>query len=394
MAVQNPLSDGLASKLTARVVYWTNIPAPYMVDRFNALARRENLQFEAWFSARTKKGRSWRVDEGGWDFPHRYLPSINRGAYPLAVPTPLLLGEVPDLLVTLHAAPSFLFGCMLARSRGAKTAFWVLVTFDAWVNRRQWKEAVKSWAFSHVDAVLTPGNDGRRFAERYGTPSERIFWVPQVIDAEYYAQASNLSQREREGLRRALGLHGITFLYVGRLWVGKGLTFLLDAFRDLQSRAVGETTLLLVGNGPDEELLREKAQGAGNVVFVGFHDAETLPQLYAASDVFVFPTLGDPFGLVVLEAMACGLPVVASSASGEIRDRVGEGVNGFIVEPANVRQLLDRMSVLARDAELRRRMGKAGADRVAGQTPDLWAEAFERAVVNIIAMPSVNRDSS
>jgi hypothetical protein len=101
MAVQNPLSDGLASKLTARVVYWTNIPAPYMVDRFNALARRENLQFEAWFSARTKKGRSWRVDEGGWDFPHRYLPSINRGAYPLAVPTPLLLGEVPDLLVTL-----------------------------------------------------------------------------------------------------------------------------------------------------------------------------------------------------------------------------------------------------------------------------------------------------
>ena len=89
--------------------------------------------------------------------------------------------------------------------------------------------------------------------------------------------------------------------------------------------------------------------------------------------------------MVVLEAMACGLPVIATTTAGEITPRVADGVNGFIVPPANSRMLCDRMSVLARDAALRQRMGRASVSKVVGQKPEIWAVAFEQAVEKILA---------
>jgi glycosyltransferase involved in cell wall biosynthesis len=240
--------------------------------------------------------------------------------------------------------------------------------------------------FPRVDAVLTPGQDGRAFARHYGASDDRILTVPQVIDVDHFRRGSDLSLTERDRLRVELGLTGVTFLYVGRLWLGKGLLFLLDAFRNLEKTNI-DTTLLLVGDGTDEEQLRRRCLeiGARKVIFAGFHHADSLPQLYAASDVFVFPTLGDPFGLVVLEAMACGLPIIATNASGEIRDRVADGLNGFIVPAGDSGRLFDRMRILARDRALRERMGRLSANKAVGQTPDFWAQEFERAIASILA---------
>jgi glycosyltransferase involved in cell wall biosynthesis len=378
--------------LKPRVVYWNNIPAPYMVDRFNALSRRGRLEFEAWFSARREPDRSWHVDEETWAFPHRYLPRVNLGSYSLPVPTGIRYERDLDLLISLHSTPSFLLGWAYTRRRGIRTAFWVEVTYDAWIRRRRWKEAVKSRTFPKADAILTAGDDGRSFARRYGAQDDRIHYVPHVIDYDHYARTSSFSPGEREALRAELGVRGVTFTYVGRLWMGKGLTFLLDAFGELQQRETAQVSLLLVGDGRDEQLLRERcdAKRLQNVVFCGFQSDDLLPRFYGASDVFVFPTLGDPFGMVVLEAMACGLPVIATTSAGEIAERVVDGVNGFLVPPASSEELLDRMTLLARDAELRRRMGRASVEKVAGQTPDLWAEAFEQAVEKILSMPRVS----
>lgn len=379
--------------MSARVVYWNNIPAPYMVERFNALAARGNLDFEAWFSARTKQGRQWEVDERTWAFRHRYLPSVDRGTYPFAVPTPLLRREVaPDVLVSLYAAPTFLLGWALARTRGARTAFWVERTFDSWVTRRRWKERLKSTIFPRVDAILTTGDDGRDFALRYGAQRERVHVVPHVVDVNGYARGSALEAGERRDIRDAYELRGVTFAYVGRFLPGKGLDYLLEAFSRLRRDSAMPVTLLLVGAGDGEEALRARCVDSdmSNVVFAGYHDSDFLPALYAAADVFVFPTLGDSFGLVVSEAMACGLPVIATTASGEIAGRVTEGVNGFLVPPADSGALLERMSLLACDPELRRRMGEASRERVAGQTPDLWAAAFEQAIATILEMPRVH----
>jgi glycosyltransferase involved in cell wall biosynthesis len=379
-----------------RVVYWNNIPAPYMVERFNALVMRGHFDFEAWFSARTESDRSWKVEESRWHFSYRYLPSVELGASALALPAPLLRGRAPDVLVSLYAGADFLAGSTLARHRGARIAFWVEVTYDAWVKRRRWKEAVKSRILPAADGILTAGDDGRAFARRYGVSNDRIHHVPHVVDFERLARAARLTEGERDRLRAELGVRGVTFVYVGRLWAGKGLSYLLDAFGGVQARDVGEVSLLLVGDGRDEDELRARARARGlrNVVFCGFQDDDVLPRLYAASDVFVFPTLGDPFGMVVPEAMACGLPVVATRAAGEISERVVEDVNGFVVEPGSSDQLLERMTVLARDADLRAAMGAASIRKVAWQSPDAWADAFEQALAKVLAMPRTGTRSS
>jgi glycosyltransferase involved in cell wall biosynthesis len=373
--------------MTPRVVYWNNIPAPYMVERFNALARRATVDLEVWFSMRTEKDRSWKVDETAWEFQYRYLPQITV-RNPIALPSPLVRGQIPDILVSLYAAPSFMLGWAIARARGARTAFWVEVTFDAWVRRRRWKESAKSLVLPRADGILTAGRDGREFALSYGVPSDRVFIVPHVIDFEHYARGSSAARSSRERVRAELGVRGVTFIYVGRLWLGKGLQYLLDAFATLQRTTAGEVSLLLVGDGVDEDLLRARCreQRLANVVFTGFHDAHSLPRLYAAADVFVFPTLGDPFGMVVPEAMACGLPVIATSASGEIGDRVTDGVNGYIVPPAEAETLCDRMARLV-DDDRRQKMGEFARQKVAGQTPDVWAKAFESAIDVILTMP-------
>ena len=370
-----------------RVVYWNNIPAPYMVERFNALAERGNVDLEAWFSTRTESDRSWQVAEESWRFPYRYLPRIP-GRPAATIPVPIMRAR-PDVLVSLYASPSYILGSALARVRGIRTAYWVEVTFDATITRRRWKEHLKSALLPRADGILTAGRDGAAFAMRYGASPERILTVPHVIDFERYAAGSARARASRDTVRGQLRVHGVTFAYVGRMWSGKGLDQLLDAFAALQRQSTRDVSLLLVGDGTDEARLRRRCadEGLEDVVFAGFHDGDALLELYAAADVFVFPTLGDTFGMVVLEAMACGLPVISTSAAGEIADRIDEGVNGFVVPPADAEVLRERMELLTGDDGLRRRMGEAARAKVAGQSPAVWAEAFEVAVEKIFSLP-------
>ena len=299
-----------------RVVYWNNIPSPYMIDRFNAIAARANMDFEAWFSARTEDDRSWSVNEESWNFRWRYLPKVKVGGQSLAFPPELLGGAAPDLLVGLHADPGFLISHYIGRARGTRIVLWVTPTYDAWIQRRRWKEAVKHIVFSHADAIFTTGSDGRRVAERYGS-DRQVFVLPHSVDCSYLTLRLPAAAAQRSATRAELSIRGVSFLYVGRLWSGKGLDYLIDAFRTFVSTTGLEATLVLAGDGPDEARLRRRALDEGlNVIFPGFYQRDRLARIYAAADIFVFPTLGDPFGHVVEEAMSrCGLkgPVTSSS---------------------------------------------------------------------------------
>ena len=364
------------------VAYWSNIPAPYVVERFNALARRGNLRFEAWFSARRAPDRSWRVDERTWAFDYEYLPRGGVRRATVALPTPLFRRRLPQLIVGLHADPAVLASFPLFRLRGVRTAFWMMTTYDSWVRRRGWKEAVKKSAFSSVDGILTTGRDGRASALRYGASPGALHVLPHFVDFDYFSAQRAVHRSARARIRAELGVSGVTYIYVGRLWRGKGLDDLLTAFAALQREVPQPVSLLLVGDGVDEDRFRERCrrEHVRNVVFTGFRQREELPAMYAAGDVFVFPTLGDPFGHVVEEAMSSGLPVITTDAAGEIRDRVVDGDSGFIVPPALPDALLLKMRLLATDDDLRRGMGEAAFGRARGQTAESWAEAFDAAV--------------
>jgi glycosyltransferase involved in cell wall biosynthesis len=365
-----------------------------MVERFNAVVKRGNVDLEAWFGARTDPGRSWIIDESTWRFPYRYLPRVRIGRHRLSLPIPVATARRPDLLVSLYATPSFLVGLRCAWWRGWRTALWVEVTFDSWIRRRRWKEAVKRAVFQRVDGILTAGQDGTAFAMRYGVPSERVHIARHVVDVDYFASEAAAARPARDAIRSDLGISGVVFIYVGRLLLAKGIDSLLAAYAAVERELPGGTSLLLVGDGPEEAHIAQIAASEGvTIKLAGFHQRVDLPRMYSAGDVFVFPSLGDPYGLVVDEAMAAGLPVISSTAAGEINERVVNGVNGYLVSPNDTDALAAAMRKLAVDPALRHQMGAHSAEMIGPFTPDSWAAAFEKAVDEILSSRRIDTAS-
>lgn len=358
-----------------------------MVDRFNALAENGKLRFEAWFNDRTASDRSWKVNEASWKFRYRYVPTIQISGIKLHFGFILIAAKRPQFLVSLYARPSFILGWFVARLLRIKTGFRVLATFDTWVNRNWLKERVKRYMFSRVDAVETPGADGASYAERYGASGKKIFIATHTVRIQELTSRWREEYARREVTRTAMQLQGFVYLYVGRLWKGKGVFTLAEAFAMCQKRCTQEVSLLFAGDGQDEDKLLDYCGKlkVRNVAFLGFQSPRELARSYAITDALVFPTLGDPYGLVVDEAMACRLPVIATRAAGEISSRVYEGVNGFLVSPGDPEELADAMIKVGNDAHVARQMGHASWNLVKGHTPEQWAKDFERMVSVVLA---------
>ncbi len=231
---------------------------------------------------------------------------------------------------------------------------------------------------------------GRAALEAYGVDPERIHTVTQSVDVQHWQHGREQWRPRRVELRRDFGAVGTTFLYVGRLWRGKGIDDLLTAYGCLTDL---DTSLLIAGDGVDEGAFRSavRERGLRNVRFLGFIDHDDLPKVYAAADVLVFPTLGDPNGLVVEEAMASGLAVLSSEAAGDIRLRVPEGVAGYVVPPSFPAMLADRMRTLALDPDATCRMGESAARIASARGHDRYADDFERFVERVLTMPRASR---
>ncbi len=155
----------------------------------------------------------------------------------------------------------------------------------------------------------------------------------------------------------------IVVLTVARLVEQKGIKYLIDAVQKL-----GDYPLKLVikGDGPKKNSLIKRAKKLGIEDKVIFFDEkipeQDLPGLYTAADMFVLPSLYEPFGLVVTEAMASGLPVIASRVGG--LKEVVTPETGFLFEPRNPDDLAGKIALLASDKGLRKNMGRAGRKRI------------------------------
>ena len=183
--------------------------------------------------------------------------------------------------------------------------------------------------------------------------------IPNGIDADLFRP------RPHSDVRAKLGLdNGPLFICAGRLNFQKGMHYALSALARLATRS----KLVIVGEGEERERLEGLARSLGlndSVLFVGGQPREMVAMYLAAADVFLFPTeRAESFGIVLAEAMASGLPVVASE-TGALREVIGRpGVNGLLVPPGNVDALANVMRMLLADEALRRRLGEAARRRV------------------------------
>lgn len=161
------------------------------------------------------------------------------------------------------------------------------------------------------------------------------------------------------------GNDGLRILYVGTLVGRKGQPVLLEAFAGLLGRGV-HAHLTLVGSGPEREALGELADRLGiadGVTFMGGLGHDDVREQYTRADVFCLPSFAEGQPVVLMEAMAAGLPVVSTRIAGTA-ELVEDGVSGFIVNPGRADELEEALVRLAADADLRRRMGEHGRAKV------------------------------
>lgn len=239
----------------------------------------------------------------------------------------------------------FVHGDIFERPKGTYDAR--LTAFYRWIAPRAYRSA-------DVVFALAPYL-GEMVRER---GARRVEVVPNGIDLDDLGIDGKSETRNQRSERR------LRLLSVSRLSVEKGLEHLLGALRLLDRRIDYELTI--VGSGPMEAQLSEAAADLPQVRFLGVVPRVSLGALYRDHDVFVTATLNEAFALVVLEALACGLPIIGTDIDA-LRAVVREGQTGLLVPPADSRALAAAIERIARDEPLRKSLAANAHDSVIPQ---------------------------
>jgi 1,2-diacylglycerol 3-alpha-glucosyltransferase len=354
---------------------------PYHVARARALEKRLPGRVHFVQLASRQESHPWEIREPSPDIRTVAEGTFERlsGRELASRLRHLLETVVPGVIVIAgYAHPAMREAARWCRQRGAAS---ILLCDSHHADRRRirFKEwAKRLWIARHFDAAFTAGALSAGYAHDLGFAMSRIWRGYDVVDNAFFESAAAAGRARGQALLRELGLPEHVFLYVGRFSPEKNLLRLIHAMQDYRRRAGSRAWgLLLVGDGPELELLRrtidEKPEG---IAVAGFQQAPELAELYGAASALVLPSLSEPWGLVINEAMAAGLPILASDRAGAIFDLVFPGINGYIFDPENGEDLLQAMLRLSSDRVNREAMGNASRRIVAVYTPETWADAL------------------
>lgn len=245
--------------------------------------------------------------------------------------------------------------------------------------RKRFKRVLHPLLFRLPSMFLPGGQRQAEYLRHYGVGPERIHVAQMTVDVTAIMRHIDaVGPGARPCLRDRVGLSAasVVFLYVGRLEAHKGVDDLLEAFRRLRAERT-DVELLVVGDGSLRERLQADAMSVAGVRIAGRLQDGALLDAYALADVFVLPSRFEPWGLVVNESMAAGLPVIVSDQVGCIDDLVVADSTGLVVPARDPTALYSAMHRLAVDAATRHRMAESARERIAGWT-------LENEAVNVI----------
>ena len=236
----------------------------------------------------------------------------------------------------------------LAEKQRAGRRLWRLNPMHHWVGWRD-RRSIGHLQFKRYVAISHRVKTELR--ELYGVPEDRIAIIPNGVNIDRF----HTSRDERGAVRDEFGVpqDAPLLLFVGHEFERKGLAFVVQALAKLPA----ETHLLVVGNdnaAPYRAIAAAAGIAPGRIAFAGAR--ADLPRLYAAADLFVFPTYYEAFSLVCMEALASGLPVFATEVGG-IEDYVVEGQNGGFIE-RNADSIAARLAPVLADPALRQRLAE------------------------------------
>lgn len=298
------------------------------------------------FTIRRLAGFNFSVDGIVTDYP--YLPNLPN--------------RIAQLKPEIIHAESHLFLTTAQAIKKAKklsipsvaTVHGVMAERNAFVNLAQYVYlyTVGSWIFKNVDRIICLTESDAREIISYRCPSEKIRIIPNAVDTSRFKPAMECQEN--------------LVVWVGRFVPEKGLDYLIEAAK-IVAREFKDVEFMLVGYGPLRGNFRKLAYHFGllnNVIrFAGPLGRDQVANILGKASVFVLPSLKEGLPLSLLEAMACGKPVIGSDVSG-INDVIIHGENGILVPPRKPETLAHWILTLLNDENLRKRLGQTARQRI------------------------------
>ncbi|OAD23267.1 glycosyl transferase group 1 [Candidatus Thiomargarita nelsonii] len=369
--------------LLIRWVTW--YPIPYWNDRFALLAKRKDVELEIYF---LKAGVTlYEFSQTALDFHHVIVnPKSDSSGFTIQLewpkPWPLVKGKF-DALVLIHANANCIAAALLCLLKRKPYFIFVANTRYDMRGTGKVKEYLKRFLFQHARGILATGQAQKDYALQYTSDIKKISVIGNP--SMYMGDLTGKLLGNRQNLRQQFNWEKqVVLLYVGRLSKEKGILTLLEALDKNYQEGI-RPLLVLAGTGPLLETLRQEALRlnlAQQIKFAGFLQREELAEYYAAADIFVLPSLSEPWGLVVNEAMEFGLPLILSDHIGCAPELLQEGKNGMSFPSGNSEKLASCIKALCYDRKLRRKMGKISQNIIQNHSIEKWVQNVVESIKN------------
>ncbi len=378
----------------------TNAPSPYQVELLSAIGARDGIEL----NVRFMRPASRAGQASGNTFAFRVMTGLGPGwlrdevrLHPQAVWECLRARHHCFVLSGLYTSITFLLCAAILTIRRRPWVLWLEQPHPERREQATWSPALLMarpvrWLRSRVvgtllrrtSRVIAIGSAARRAYERLGARADRIDMVPYCCELGRFDDvdpADICRLKDEQG-----GMEAMRFLYSGQMIPRKGVDVLLQAFSRLAKESP-VARLILLGDGPQRSTYEESiaVELRSRIHFAG-HVAQTdVPAWFRASDVFVFPSRHDGWGVVINEACAARLPVIATRQTGAAVDLVEDGVSGFLVERDDVDGVLNGMRYFLDHPGDRRSFGERSRQLVEKFSPSEGASRFEDAIRAAVA---------
>ena len=350
-----------------KVLFLTNVPSPYRVDFFNELGKYCDLTVVFEKKTSSERHGSWknyRFDT----FKGIFLKGISvrsDAAFCLGITKILKKEKFDEIICTNVSSPTGMIAVNYMKKHGISYC----LECDGAVagNGKGIKEKVKKYFISGARKYYSTSMSSDEYYVTYGAAPKDIIRYPFTSLRESDVERAVATAEEKKALKEKLGIKAEKLaVSVGRFsyrgGYGKGFDTLIKAAHEIDGN---ENKIYIIGDEPTEEFLdMREALARDNVKFIGHLSKKELREYYRAADVFVLMTRGDAWGLVVNEAMSCGLPVITTDKCVAGLELVEDDVNGYIIGAESWRDCEKYLSMLFNDAELCEKMGKASLEKI------------------------------
>lgn len=364
-----------------KLLFITNIQSPYRIDFFNEIGGHYDVT--VWFQ-NTKSNREWNIQNLGQNFRYRFF---NFEEHSILLNIKNIIKEINSsefdyYIIGQYNLPISIIAMICLKLKNKP----IIINSDGGFIKKDKKIVfiIKKMLMSMGNHWLSTGKNCTDYMEFYGAKQKNIYEYPFASVSYQKNLLKPIPEKDKDNIKSDLGLNKIVILTVASFIELKGLDTLIKAFEILQKENK-DVSLILIGGGELKEKYEEyiNSNNIKNVRILEFIQKDKLVNYYKISDIFVFPTRGDVWGLVINEAMSFGLPIISSNNAGAGLDLVQNNVNGYNFTTDDIEDLYMKLKILSNNKELRSYFSKNSLEIIKKFTVQAMAKKHIKILENL-----------